>query len=343
MSSHRDDGGPSMDRRRFLAASGLGLAGALTVSGCGRTSTASGGGAAGFPRRPITMIVCYAAGGGTDVGARLLQPHLERELGGTVNVVNKTGGGGWVGWSDLLSAKPDGYTIAFINSPNFIPGMLNPEIGIKHKADDFLLLGNQVTDYGVIAVRPDDKRFGTLRELMEHAKQNRLTAGSTGVGSDDHFAALGINDAHGTKFEAIQSDGTAENVTALLGGNLDVLFANVGEVAKMHDSRQVKALGVLARQDKKPPFMTDVPTLAEAGYPGVDSSSSRGLVAPRGLPDDLAKHLVDGVRRAIQNAEHITRLSQQGLLVDYVGPDEYRVRLDDDVRRVGVLGDKYIW
>lgn len=297
----------------------------------------------GYPDRPIEMIVAYAAGGGTDVGARLLAPYLEEELGTTVNVVNRTGGGGWVGWNELLAAEPDGYTIGFINTPNLMSGYLNPELGIENTIEDFSLIGNVVTDYGAIAIRPDDERFSNIEELIEYAKENRLTSTSTGVGSDDQLSALGLNAEYGTQFEGIQSEGAADNVTAVLGGNIDVLFANVGEVAQLHKDGQLEAVAVMAPEADRADFLPEVPSLEEAGYPGVESWSARGLAGPGGMPEDVLGCLVDAAANAIQNPEYVEELAKQGLLVDYKDPQEYTEMLDKEVERVKKLGDEYVW
>lgn len=303
----------------------------------------SGGCPEGFSDRPVEMIVAYAAGGGTDVGARLLAPYLEEELGTTVNVVNQEGGGGWVGWNALLAAEPDGHTIGFLNTPNLMSGYLNPELGIDRDITDFTLLGNVVTDYGAIAIRPDDERFSNIEELIAYAQENRLTATSTGVGSDDQLASLGINAGHGTQFEAIQSDGSADNITAVLGGNIDVLFANVGEVANLAESGQLKVVAVMAPADKRADFLPDVPTLEEAGYPGVESWSARGLGAPGGLPDDVRECLADAAAAAIQNPEYVEELSKQGLFVDYRDPEAYAEMLTAEEERTKKLGDEFVW
>jgi len=297
----------------------------------------------GFPQRPIEMIVAYAAGGGTDVGARLLAPYLEEELGATVNVVNRPGGGGWVGWNELLAAEPDGHTIGFLNTPNLMSGYLNPELGIERDITDFTLIGNVVTDYGAIAIRPDDERFSDIRELITYAQNNRVTATSTGVGSDDQLASLGLNSQYGTKFEGIQSEGAADNVTSVLGGNIDVLFANVGEVTSLHKDGQLKAIAVMAPPEERAEFLPDVPSLAEAGYPGVESWSARGLGGPGGMPADVHQCLVDASARAIQNEEFIAELAKQGLLVDYKDPTAYQESLAAEEQRVRELGDEYVW
>jgi tripartite-type tricarboxylate transporter receptor subunit TctC len=261
-----------------LKIGGAGLIGATFLGGC--AAGTGGGGASDFPSRPIDVIVAYEAGGGTDVGARILQPFVEEELGQSINIVNRPGGGGWVGWTELAQAEPDGYTIGFINTPNLMTGYLNPEFNREQSLESFAPIGNQVTDYGAIAINPDDSRFSTIEELIEYAKENGLTATSTGVGSDDHFASLTLNDEFGTKFEAIHNSGAAESRAAVLGGNVDVLFANVGEVKPLHDDEELKVLAVMRETAERSPFLPDVPTLPEAGYDGVYSWSSRGWPAP---------------------------------------------------------------
>lgn len=343
-----------MSRREFLLMGGAGLVGATLLGGCaagtgqgggnGGGNTGGGGGGGGdFPNKPIDVIVSYEAGGVTDVGARILQPYVEEELGQSIRIVNRPGGGGWVGWTALAQAKPNGYTIGFINSPNLMTGYLNPEFDRKQSLESFAPIGNQVTDYGAIAINPNDDRFQTIEELIEYAKENEATATSTGVGSDDHFASLTLNDQFGTKFEAIHNSGSAESRAAVLGGNVDALFANVGEVKPLHDEGELKAIAVMRESEERSPFLEDVPTLPEAGYDGVYSWSSRGLAGPSGIDPGIMETLVAAFEAAIQNQDHIDELAQQGLQVDYRGPEEHMQMLKKDEQRARKLGDKFIW
>jgi tripartite-type tricarboxylate transporter receptor subunit TctC len=330
----------AMSRRDFLKLSGAGAVGATLLGGC-RESVTSGSG--NYPTRPIEVIVAYEAGGGTDVGARTLQPYFEEELGQSLNIVNKPGGGGWVGWAEIAQATPDGYTIGFINSPNFMTGYLNPKLDIKENLDSFSLIGNQVTDYGGIGINPEDKRFSNIDELIEYAKQNRLTASSTGVGSDDHYSSLTLNDKYGTKFEAVHTEGAAANITSVLGKNIDVLFANVGEMRPLHDDGRLKVVAVMDDRKERSEYLPDVPTLSEAGYPGVYSWSSRGLAGPAGLDPATKEVHVGAFERAIKKEGHLKKLADQGLEVDYRAPDPYREMLERDEQRTKKLGEKYIW
>lgn len=325
-------------RRDVLRLGGVGFAGATLLAGCGSSSASS------FPTRPITMIVSYEPGGGTDVGARTLQPYLEEELGTSLTIVNKPGAGGWVGWTELVNAKPDGYTIGFINTPNLQMGYLNPAFERDNSLADFAPIANQVTDYGAIAVRADDDRFETIEDLMEFAATNRVTATSTGVGSDDHLSSLALNDQHGTKFEPIHNKGSADSKSAVLGGHVDVMFANVGEIKPVADEGSVRVLAVSKDDEERSEFLPDVPTLKEAGYPGVASWSSRGIAAPAGVEPKVLEVLTKAVSAAIQNPEHEKEMSRLGLAVEFYKGKEYLNEiLEPDEQLARELGQKYIW
>jgi tripartite-type tricarboxylate transporter receptor subunit TctC len=294
-----------------------------------------------YPTRPINLIISYAAGGGTDVGARMLMPYVEKELGVPINIINKPGGGGWVGWSELANAKPDGYTIGYINTPNFMTGYLDPKMKRKENLDSFTPIANHITDPGAIAIRRDERRFTDIKSLVEFAKSNGLNATSTGVGSDDHYASLKINKAYGTKFTAVQNGGAAESIAQVAGGHVDVLFANVGELATLHKSGEVKVVAVMAEQ--RSPFLTDVPTMTESGFKGVVSGSARGIAAPKGLDQDKLKVLNDAFDKAIKNQEQIKKQGESGLQVDYKAGKDYIDLLKADEKGVIDLKDMMGW
>ena len=115
-----------------------------------------------YPERGITLIVPYGAGGGTDITARLLAKDLEAVLGKPVTVENRAGGAGWVGWGALAQARPDGYTLGYLNVPSMYAGYLDPKVGRKESLDSFAPLMNHVIDYNIWAVKPDSP-FKTVR------------------------------------------------------------------------------------------------------------------------------------------------------------------------------------
>ncbi|MBV2365432.1 tripartite tricarboxylate transporter substrate binding protein [Streptomonospora nanhaiensis] len=337
---------PAIGRRRFLRVSGLGLGlvGAAGAGGLLTGCTADGAASAGYPERPIQVIIAYAPGGGTDVGARILQPFLEEELGAQIQIVNRPGGGGWAGWNEIVRAEPDGYTIGFINSPNFMTGYLDPRLGRTDvSVESFTPIANQVTDYGAIAVHPDDDRFSDIGELMAYAEKHPLIVTSTGVGSDDHYASLALSDRYRTRFSVLHNEGSSDGISDLLGRNADVVFANVGEVMSQHEDGKVKVVAVMRGGKERSPYLPDVPTMAEAGFEGVESWSSRGIAGPAGLDPTIVETLSTACRKAINNPEHIDQLGSQGLEVDYKAPDDYARMLKRDDKSTRRLGEKYIW
>ena len=295
---------------------------------------------ADFPKKTINVIVAYEAGGGTDTGARILIPYIEKELGVTVNIINKPGGGGWVGWGELANAKNDGYTIGYINTPNLMTGYLDPKMNRKQNLESFAPIANHVVDPGAIAIRKDEDRFTNIEELIEYAKNNELTATSTGVGSDDHYASLKLNDKYGTKFQAVHNKGAADSKAAVLGGHVDVLFANVGEVASLHKDGEMKIIGVMGKE--KSPFLPDVPTLAEEGF-DVYSWSARGIAAPAGTDPQILEVLRAAFEKGITNEEQVKKMGDMGLEVDFKKGDDYTKLLKEDEDGVKALGHLMGW
>jgi tripartite-type tricarboxylate transporter receptor subunit TctC len=294
-----------------------------------------------YPTRPISIIVSYAAGGGSDLGVRALAPFLEKELGVPITVVNKPGAGGWMGWLDLLGAKNDGYTIALINTPNLMTGYMDPSQKRKENIDNFELIANQVTDAGAIAIRADEKRFTNMKELVEYAKKNEVTTTSTGVAGDDHIAALKMNKKFGTKFNAIHNKGVAESITAVLGGHVDVMFANVGEVTTLYNNKEIKVLGVM--NDNRAKSLPDVPTLKESGYDGVVSWSARGFAAAKGMDEEKLKVLRAAFEKVIKNPDHIKKMADMGLEVDYQNKDGYAKALKLEEKSILEIKDLLGW
>lgn len=294
-----------------------------------------------FPTQPIEVIVSFAAGGSSDLGVRALMPYVEKELGVPMVVVNKPGAGGWVGWEELLHATPDGNTIALINTPHLITGYLDPKVNREENLDNFEFIANHVTDPGVIAIRKDEKRFTNIKELMEYAKNDVLTTTSTGIAGDDHIAALKLNKKFGTKFNTVHNGGASESVTSVLGGHVDVLFANVGDVKTLAKSDEIKVLAVMAEQ--RSDLMPDVPTLKENGYDGVVSWSARGFAAPKGVDADKLKIIRESFEKAIKNVEHGKKMEEMGLQVDYQGKDNFLKSLKGEEKGIVEIKDLLKW
>ncbi len=294
-----------------------------------------------YPNKAIKVIVSYSAGGSSDIGARTLMTYVEKELGVPVVVENKPGAGGWVGWEQLLGEEPDGYTIALINTPNLMTGYMDPAINRSQNLESFDLIANHITDPGVIAVNKDDDRFNSVEDVIEYAKSNPTTTTSTGVVGDDHIASLKLNNKFNTQFNAVHNGGAGESITAVLGGHVDVLFANVGDVTTLYNDKEIKVLAVM--DDKRSELLPDVPTLAEEGYEGVVSWSSRGYAAPKGVDAEKLEVLRNAFEKAIKNVEQAKIMNETGLTVNYLNHAEYLEALKMEEEGIKEIKDLLNW
>ena len=290
-----------------------------------------------YPERGLTLIVPYGAGGGTDITARLLARDLEAVLGKPVTVENRAGGAGWIGWGALAAAKPDGYTLGYLNVPSLYAGYLDPKVGRKESLDSFTPLTNHVIDYNVWAVKADSP-FRTVKDVIEAAKKSpdSITVTAYGAGSDDHLAILGISAETGTKFVVVHSRSTAEAKTQALGGHVQVLGANISEVAEEVRSGQMRLLGVMAPQRSR--FLPDAPTFEEQGFNQV-WSVSRGIAAPAGLPKDIEAKLgaaLDGVLSSREHQGKAEALSLQPQAIK--GADYVKVLKDNEASTRKLMG-----
>jgi tripartite-type tricarboxylate transporter receptor subunit TctC len=312
----------SSSRRRFLGAA----AGAAALSVVGRRP----GFAQEFPARGILVIVPYAAGGGSDVSARLLARDLEPILGKSVTVENRAGGGGWLGWGFLAASKPDGYTIGYINAPSMFAGYLDKAQGgaRKENLESFTPLINHVVDPNLWAVRPDSK-FKSVKDVIDEAKRrpDTVTLNGGGHGTDDHLAALGIGANNGTGFQMVHFRGTPEGKTQVLAGNIEVLACNVSEVAEDIKAGQFRILGVMSAE--RSPFIPNGPTFREQGFNEV-WAVSRGIAAPAGLPKDVETALTGYLEKTINSKEHKSKAEALALDPQIIKGEDYRKFLKDN-------------
>lgn len=270
--------------------------------------------AADFPTKTVTLMVPWAAGGGTDVGARILAAIAEKKVGQPIIVVNKVGAGSQVGMTELARAKPDGYYLGFASLPATNTIILDPERKAAFDVDSFLPIINQVLDPGLIWVRADSP-YKSVKDLLDDAKkrQGQVRASTTGILGDDHLAILMMEKAAGVTFRIVHFEGGAQQFTATLGGQVDVSFDNVGSVVTKIRAGQVRGLAVMDKERSK--FIPDVPTLAEVGFPNIISSSTRGIMGPKGIPDPVVKKIQDIFLTSMKEPDHVEKMEKVGLAV----------------------------
>ena len=282
---------------------------------------------AAYPEHPISMVVAYGPGGGTDLIARALAPYIEKYLGNNARivVVNRPGAGGEIGFAEVARAKPDGYTIGFINTPNLLT------IPIQRKAQyhwtNFDLIGNLIDDPDSFAVNTEKSDIKSLADLAKYAKEHpgEVTVGTTGKGSDDHLAMLAFERAAGVKMLHVPYKGAGPVRTAIAGGEISMAAMNIGEVkAYMAGGTPMLPLGVMSneRSDVAP----DLPTFKEQGY-DIIMSSLRGIGAPKGLPGDIREKLVSAIQKAANDPEFVQKAGKMFAPLRYLEPDQYAAEL----------------
>lgn len=286
------------------------------------TAIASPAIAQNYPRRAVQLIVAFPAGGSTDVGARILAGMAEKDFGQPITVVNKAGAGGQIGFTEIARAKPDGYTLGFLNLPGMNTITLDPERKAAFTIDSFIPIVNQVLDPGFIWVKGDSP-YKTLADLVDAAKKNpgKLSACTTGILSDDHLAILMLQEAAKCEFRIVHFDGGAQQLTGVLGGHVDVAFDNVGSVFKRVSTGEIRGLAVTDTERSK--FLPQIPTTKELGFGTVISNSTRGVGAPKGTPADICKVVETAFLKAINSPEMKEKMDAVGLALKPMVGAEY--------------------
>jgi len=290
----------------------------------------------------IKMIVAYAPGGGTDIVARLTALYMQKYLPGSQAfvVLNKPGAGGSIGFTELTNAPADGYTIGFINTPNVLT------IPIERKSnfhwEKFDLLGNVVDDPGNFSVHADSK-FKTLAELVAYAKSRPgdVTYGTTGIGSDDHLAALLLERAADIKLTHVPFKGAAEVHNAVASKQIVVAAMNIGEALQYQKGgTPLRHLGQMS--EKRSALATTVPTFKEQGY-NVIMASLRGVAAPKNLPPAIRDQLVNALQKAVADPEFQQKAAGYFAPLRYLAPAAYATELKGDEAEFKQLWKELPW
>jgi tripartite-type tricarboxylate transporter receptor subunit TctC len=287
----------------------------------------SGAGAYGapplnYPVKPIMLNIPWPAGGPSDVGCRILAAIAEKKMGQPIVIVNKPGAGSQIGLAETARQKGDGYYIGNANLPALNTIILDPDRKATFTIDSFVPIINQVLDPGTIYVKADSP-YKTLKDLLDDAKKRPgvVRAATTGILGDDHLAILMVEEVAKINFRIVHFDGGATQATATMGGQVDVSFDNVGTVGTKHKAGQVRALAVMDKERSK--FVPDVPTMAELGYPTVISSSTRGIMGPKGIPEPIVTKLQTVLKEAVNSPEHIEKMESANLAIKAMVGAEY--------------------
>ena len=264
---------------------GLGL---MAAGLAGLPCAARGQGAAWPGERPIGFIVPFPPGGGTDVMARAMVPHLERHLPGARFVVlNRPGAGAEVGYTALATAAPDGFTMGVVIVPSL--QTITIERTPRYRLEDLAYLGSVVDDPGGFFVAPDSP-LRTLSDLAAHARANpdKAAVGTAGIGSDDHLLMMGFERLVGARLVHVPFAGQAPTVSALLGRHIAVAAMNIGESLELVKQGQARPLAQASPE--RGALAPDIPTFKEQGF-DLNGGVVRGLAVPAGTPAPVRARL----------------------------------------------------
>lgn len=289
----------------------------MAVAGCGGDKKAE---APKFPTKPISLIVPYAAGGGTDAVARGIAKSVEPLLKQPVNVVNKVGANGATGMTDGFNAAPDGYTVTMIT----VELVMNPAMGaVKWNPNDFKALLLLNSDVSAVTVRADSP-YKTFEEFIAAAKANpgKIKVGANAPGAIWHLAALNLQEKAGVKFNLMPyPGGAAPAITDLLGGHIDAVTVSAAEVSQHVKAGKLKFLAIMGKDRVK--AFSDIPTAKEKGV-DVNIMTWRGLGVPNKTPDAVAKTLHDAFKKATEDPKYIEFMDKGNFGISYMSSADYQ-------------------
>jgi tripartite-type tricarboxylate transporter receptor subunit TctC len=267
-----------------------------------------------YPERPITIVVPFPAGGPTDIIARIFGERVRQALGQSVIVENVAGAGATIGVTRVIRAAPDGYTLSAGNSTSHVggPAIYPFPYDVLNDLEAVAFLSISPT----MLIARKDFPANTVQELIVWLKGNpgRATGGTSGAGSSGQLASILFQSQTGTRFQIVPYRGAAPAMQDLVAGQIDLRFAAEGSqsLPYLRDG-QIKALAVLAPGRWAP--TPNIPTIDEAGVPGLHLSLWNGIWAPKGTPHDIIIKLNGVVRSALANTEVKQRLLELGQII----------------------------
>jgi tripartite-type tricarboxylate transporter receptor subunit TctC len=285
-----------------------------------------------YPAKPIRVVIPFVAGGSSDIVGRAIASKFQEYLGQPGVVENRPGANGSIAAEFVAKAEPDGYTVLVgsigvfsINAALFKDLRYNP-------VRDFAPITLAVTTPNVLITKPG-LPAKSMKELVDFAKKNpgKLSYCSSGTGSSDHLTAELLKQMTGTFVLHVPYRGGAACQTDLMGGQIDLSFQNLGAVTNYIKGNRMKALAVTA--SSRHPQLSEVPTVAEAGFPGLVVTSWQAAAAPAKTPREVVMKLNDAMVRGLRSPEIRERMTQIGFDVVAGTPEEFGRFMKEEVDR----------
>ena len=285
-----------------------------------------------YPDKPIKLVVPYAPGGGTDLTARLIAKMLSTSLGQPVLVENKAGAGGIIGQEYVARAVADGYTLLFSAAgPLTITPFTYPSLPYDpiKSFDPIVLVSAQPL---VLVVNAESKIY-SVADLIKMAADTKkpISYGSFGNGSAAHLAGEAFMMQAQIAMTHVPYKGTSPALTALLGGDIDVLFDTVSTSAPFIKTGKLRALAVAAKNRSS--LLPDVPTMAQAGVAGFDAGTWYGILAPAGTNPKIIQKINQAVNAGLKEKEVIETFSSEGSVVLGGSPNQFRGFMASEMKK----------
>ena len=311
-------------RRRTLMLAGVGLAGGSAVAHAAQ---------AAYPRKPVTLVVPFGAGGIADVTARAVTEAMGRALGQPFVIDNRPGAGTITGSTAVAGAAPDGHTLLLLSNANAVSVGLFKKLPYDPVQDFVPITTLGYFDLGVFAGAAS--RFATLKDAIAFAKANpgKLNVGTINVGSTQQLAAKLFETSAGIEMLVVPYKGTPAVLTALRAGEIDIAFEILGPMLSQVNAKVVKALAVTS--EKRSNALPDVPTVIESGVPGYVVASWNALAAPKGTPAAVVDTLNQAARAAIALPAVHRKLEELGVRGQASTPGELGKLLASEITRWG--------
>ena len=299
-----------MNRRQLLSAAGCVLA-LIPLTGPVM--------AEGYPDRPVTLVVPFSPGGGTDLLARLVSTKLEAALGAPVVVDNRPGASGAVAGAYVSSQPADGYTMLFgTSSTNAISPVLH-EDKMGNMIDNFEPV-SLVANSALILAVPADSSIADLKGYVTASAERPLTYGTFGVGSTPHLLGTLFASESGADMIHVPYKGSAPAVADVTGGHIDSAFLTVTALTASISDDAMRGLAVAAPERLSQ--FPEIPTFAEEGYQGLDDAGWFAIFAPKGVPEDIRSKVSDAVQEVLKTPEAQAEFANLGVSAMGSTPDE---------------------
>ncbi len=298
--------------------------------------------AAQYPDRPVTLLAGFPAGGLVDIVSRVVAEGMKPKFPKGIVVVNKSGAGGSVAVSELVQARPDGYTVLLTpQSSLVIAPQLNPNLSYK-TPDEYDPVINLVAYYPLLVVT-EDAPWKTIQEFVADGKANpgKLRVGTPGEGTASHLNLEEFIFRTGAKLTPVPYAGWGQSSPALLGKHIEAVVAQPGEAKPQVDGMRMRALVMF--QDKRHPAFPDTPTAKEAGW-DVANGVWYLIVAPKGTPAPIVKQIHDAAKAVVDDPAFTKTMTARGVDVDYRAGEPLRADLwreyklnTEILKRIGLI------